>query len=159
VEILAIREEEVVHYAWISMRRGTRFAWIRNDKYSLTSPRSVDGSLPNGETGTELSKRSCSKTLGEDVGELRACRYVKNTNLTNLNFVPDKMYVNLNVLRSTVLNWVCRQVDSRDVVTVDNSRPVNRLVQFLQKLSNPATLGNNMRDSTIFCFSARPGHG
>jgi hypothetical protein len=36
VEILAIREEEVVHYAWISIRRGTRFAWIRNDKYSLT---------------------------------------------------------------------------------------------------------------------------
>jgi hypothetical protein len=78
---------------------------------------------------------------------------VKNTNFTKLNLVSDKMNVHFNVLCASVLNGIGGQVDCRNIITVDHSGLVDGPVEFLQNLTDPTRLGNNMSNNTVLCFS------
>jgi hypothetical protein len=44
---------------------------------------------------------------------------VQNANFPNGDLVTDEVEINLNMLCVLVLNWVGRQVDDTDIVTID----------------------------------------
>jgi hypothetical protein len=48
---------------------------------------------------------------------------VENTNVPDCNALADKVKINLNMLGALVLNGVGGEVDSADVVAVDQSDP------------------------------------
>jgi hypothetical protein len=50
--------------------------------------------------------------LGENVGELRYSRHMKNMNLAQGNLLPNKMYINLNMLGPPMLYWIAGHVNS-----------------------------------------------
>jgi hypothetical protein len=74
-------------------------------------------------------------------------------NFTKLNFVPDKMNVHFNVLCAAVLNMIGGQINCRNIVAIYHSRSVDGSVEFLQNLTNPAHLVNNMGNNTVLRFS------
>jgi hypothetical protein len=130
-----------------------------DEVFTLTPPCSVNGRVLDGETGAKLNKRGSGKPLGKNVGILECHGNVKNPNITNLYLVADEVNINLDIFCAPMLNWVNRQVNSKNVITVHNSRPVEWAMQFLQKITNPATLGNHVSNRTILGFCTRPGHG
>ena len=90
---------------------------------SLTLPRSLIGSMTNVQAGSKLLEDSGRKALGEDVGVLR-CRWdIKNPNLTKGDSLSNKMEINLNMLRALMLDWVGGEVDSTNVITIDQRGP------------------------------------
>jgi hypothetical protein len=65
--------------------------------------------------------------LGEDIGVLGCRRNMKYPNVAEGDSLPNKMEINLNVLCPLMLNWVAGEIDSTNVVAVDQSGTV-RLV-------------------------------
>jgi hypothetical protein len=63
------------------------------------------------------------------------------------------MYVNLNVLGSSMFNWIRGHVDGGHVVTIDKCGRLERTMKLLKKLTEPTTLCNRMSHSVILCFS------
>jgi hypothetical protein len=47
---------------------------------------------------------------------------VKDTNLTESHLLTDEVNVNLNVLRSSMMNWIGSHIDCNDVITKDERR-------------------------------------
>jgi hypothetical protein len=78
---------------------------------------------------------------------------VKNTDITNLYLVTHEVNVDFDVFGTPMLHGVNGQVDSRHIITIHNSRSVNWTMQLLQKMMNPTTLSNNMRNRTVLSFS------
>ena len=77
------------------------------------------------------------KSLGEDIGELRRRRYVKDPDVSNGNPLTDEVEVDLNMLRALVLNRVDRQIHGTHIVTIDKSRASQRSMKFLEQLAEP----------------------
>jgi hypothetical protein len=67
--------------------------------------------------------------------------------------LTNKMDVNLNVLCSSMLNWIRGHVDGGHIVTVDKSGRVERAMKLLKKLIERTTLHNSMSHNTVLCFS------
>jgi hypothetical protein len=82
------------------------------------------------ETGPKLLKHYRRKPLGEDVGELRGGRNVKDTNISNGDMLADEVEVNLDMLCALMLNGVGGKVDSANVIAVDQGAPHQRTVEF-----------------------------
>jgi hypothetical protein len=55
---------------------------------------------------------------------------VQNANLPNGDLVTYEVEINLNMLHALMLNWVGRQVDNTDIVTIDKCAVRHRGVQF-----------------------------
>lgn len=68
------------------------------------------------------------------------------------------MYVDLNMLRVSMVDRVCCHVDTAHIVTVDNCGQGERNVKLLKKLVNPATLGDNMSHRPVLSLSTGPRH-
>ena len=62
------------------------------------------------------------------------------------------------MLGALVLNRVSGEVDSIDVVTIDNYGAVKRTAKFLQKVAQPAGLSDSIRNDAIFVLCTGPGH-
>ena len=62
----------------------------------LTLPRSLIGSIANGQAGSKLLKQRGRKTLGENVGVLRRRRNVKNPNVTEGDLLSNKVEIDLS---------------------------------------------------------------
>ena len=56
---------------------------------------------------------------------------MKNTDFAQGHLLMDEVDVDLNVLGTTVMNWVGCHVDSADVVAIDDSGDSQRNMQFL----------------------------
>jgi hypothetical protein len=65
--------------------------------------------------------------------------------------------VDLDMLRASMMDRVGCHIDSTDVVTVDNGGGVQRDMELLEKLAQPATL-DGMGDNAILSLGARLGH-
>ena len=85
----------------------------------LTLPRSRNGSTTNVQAGSKLLKHRGREALGEDIGVLRCRRDMKNPNVSEGDSLLNKMEINLNMLRALMLYWVCGEVDSTNVTTID----------------------------------------
>lgn len=85
---------------------------------------------------------------------------MKDTNKAKSNFLTNKVDVDLNVLRTFMLNRVGGEIDGTDVVAEDHCRRAERGAEFIQKLAKPTTLSDSMSDSTILRFGTGAGdHG
>ena len=72
----------------------------------LTLPRSLIGSMANVKIGSKLLKYRCWETLGEDIGVLGCRGDMGNPNLTEGDTLPNKVEINLNVLRELMLDRI-----------------------------------------------------
>jgi hypothetical protein len=99
---------------------------------SLTLPRSLIGSIANGQTGSELLEERGRKNLGEDVRVLRCCGNMKNPSMTKGNFLSNKVEINLNMLCSLMLHWVARDIYDTDVITINHGGLARRVVKLNQ---------------------------
>jgi len=95
----------------------------------LTLPRSLIGSTANVQTGSKLLKHGGGEALGEDVGVLGCRRDMKDPYLAEGNPLPNKVEINLNVLRALMLDWVGGEVYGTNVVTVDQCGSVRRVAK------------------------------
>jgi hypothetical protein len=73
----------------------------------------------NVEIGPKLQKHRSGQTLREDIRELRGRRHVQDANITNGHLFLHEVEVDLDMLGALVLNEVGGEVDSADVVAVD----------------------------------------
>jgi hypothetical protein len=80
---------------------------------------------------------------------------MENPNFTKGDSLTDKMNVDLNVLRATMLHRIGRHVDGGHIVTVDKCGGVKRTMELLQKLPQPTAFRNSMSDNTILSFRTR----
>jgi hypothetical protein len=81
---------------------------------------------------------------------------VKNTNLTERNLLMDEVDVNLDMLRTTVLDGIASHVDRTDVVTEDNSSRMRGAMKLGKKLPEPAALSHDLSHGSILRLGARP---
>jgi hypothetical protein len=65
----------------------------------------------------QLSESCFIKGLREDVSELIICTYIRQVNITLIDVVPDKVMLDLNVLRLVVLNEIMSNLDGTLIVT------------------------------------------
>jgi ubiquinone biosynthesis protein UbiJ len=70
----------------------------------------------------------------------------------------DKVNVDLDMLRVSMVNWIGRHVDNTQIVTEDNRGRVEGNMEFLQELVDLAALDDSVRNSLILNLNARPGH-
>jgi len=100
------------------------------------------------------------KSLGEDIGELRCRRYVKDPDVSNGNPLTDEVEINLNMLRALVLDGVGGEVHGADVVAVDEGASTERLVELEEELAQPGRLGHAVSHGAVLSLSTRAGdHG
>jgi hypothetical protein len=98
----------------------------------LTVARSLIRSMANDQARPKLLKHRGRKALGEDVGVLGYCRNMKYPYVAEGDPVPNKVEINLNVLRSLMLNWVGGEINSTNVVTVDQCGTARRVVKLYE---------------------------
>jgi hypothetical protein len=60
---------------------------------------------------------------------------VEHPNLSQSNFLADKVDVDLDMLRATMMDGVGGHVDSTDIVTVDDCRRRNGCMKLLEQLT------------------------
>jgi hypothetical protein len=78
---------------------------------------------------------------------------MKDTNFAKGDLLTNKIYVNLNVFDSPMLNWIRGHVDGGHVLTVDKCGGMEWTMKLLKKFTEPTTLRNGMSHSVIFSFS------
>jgi len=79
---------------------------------------------------------------------------MENPNVTKGHLFADEVNVDLDMLRATMMDRVGGHVDRADVVTINKRRRSNGDVELLEKLSDPATLGDGVGDPPC----TRPQH-
>jgi hypothetical protein len=94
----------------------------------LTLPRNLIGCIANVQAGPKLLKHRGRKVIGEDVSVLRCCRNMKYPNVAEGDPLPNTMEINLNVLRPLMLNWVAGEINSTNIVTVDQGGTARQVV-------------------------------
>jgi hypothetical protein len=107
----------------------------------------------NAQTGPKCIERRCQETLCHHVSELFGCWNMKNTELAQLNAISDEMNVQLDVLRSLVMDQVRRHVNRRNVVA--DRRLGNGTVQLAEELPEPNAFGRGIRHGAVLSFRAR----
>ena len=82
---------------------------------------------------------------------------MKNMKITNKNPLPDEVKINLDMLRSLMLNRVGGHVDSANVVNTHQRSSVKRGVDLLQQLAQPCSLSDTVGHNAILgsCTEAR----
>jgi hypothetical protein len=115
--------------------------------YLLTPPAVETLATTNIETGPKFWKHRSRQTLHEDVRELGGHRYVQDADITDGNMFPNEVEVDLDMLYTLVLNGVAGEVDSANIITVDESALWQRSIELLEELSEPTS------------FSHAVGHG
>jgi hypothetical protein len=60
---------------------------------------------------------------------------MKNPSMTKGNLLPNKVEINLNMLRSLMLHWVAGEIHSTDVITIDHCGSARRVIKLNQQLS------------------------
>ena len=85
----------------------------------LTLPRCLIGSTTNVTTVSKLLKYRCWETLGEDIDVLGCRGDMENSNMTEGDTLLNKVEINLNVLRALMLDRIGGEVDSTDVVAIN----------------------------------------
>jgi hypothetical protein len=91
----------------------------------------------NVETGPKLLKHHRREALGEDIGELRSSRDMKNSHNPNGDTLVDKVEVELDMLRALVLDEIGREVHDVDAVAVEKSALYQWTMELLKQLTKP----------------------
>jgi hypothetical protein len=81
---------------------------------------------------------------------------MKDFDLTKRDLLVNEVDINLDVLRSTMLNRVASHVNSTDVVAEDNGRRAKRTMNLGKKMSKPTTLSHSMSHDSVLDLGTRP---
>ena len=111
----------------------SRAAYYNYKRLSL--PRSLTGSTANVQAGPKLLKQGSRKALGKDVGILGCRRDMKDPNMTEGDPLPNKVEINLNMLRPLMLHQVAGEIHSTDIVTVDQGGTTRRVAKLMEQLA------------------------
>lgn len=76
--------------------------------------------------------------------------------MTNNCLLTHKMDVQFHVLCASMVNWVCREIDCRDIVAKDDTCLVHSNMKFLEEVPHPAALGSGIGHATVFSLGAGP---
>ena len=127
-------------------------------KYILNTPRSrsVAG---DAKTGPELLENRSRQSFRHDVGELLRRRDVEDPDAPKSHLLMNEVYIELNMLRSTMVDRVGGEVDSGDVVAVDERGLVNITKQLLEQLTEPRAFSNGVSHCSILSLGTRAGDG
>jgi hypothetical protein len=82
---------------------------------------------------------------------------MEDVDLTDDNFLSDKMKINLHMLDTLMLNGVSEEVHGADVVTVDKGAPRRRCLELMEQLSQSSGLSHTVGNGTILDLSAGAG--
>jgi hypothetical protein len=139
-----------------------RLGWQRPGKSYITThfstPPTVETlATTNVETGPKIQKYRSRQTLREDVHELGGHRNVQDANITDGNMFSDEVNVDLDMLRTLVLNRVGGGVDDAYVVTVDESALGQRSMELLEELLEPTSFSHAVGPGTIHSLGALTG--
>jgi len=77
---------------------------------------------------------------------------MKYANVTNNNPFSHEVEINLDMLCALMLNRIGGEVNSTDIVTVDQSRLGQRAMKLLKQLTKPSSPCNSISDSPILCL-------
>ena len=83
---------------------------------------------------------------------------MEHPNLTQGHLVADKVNINLDMLRATMMNRISHHIHSTDVVAVDDRRRRQGRMKLLKELTEPARLSHGMCNSTVLSLCARAGN-
>ena len=83
---------------------------------------------------------------------------MKNMNFAKSHLLADEVDVDLDVLGTTVVDRVGCHVDSADVVAVDDCSNLQRDMEFLKKLPQPAALGDDVSNRPVLGLRTEPGY-
>jgi len=84
---------------------------------------------------------------------------MKDTKITNGNPLPDEVEVNLNMFGALMLDWIGGHVDGADVIAIHQCGLAEGVVQLLQELTQPGSLGDTINHCAILSFCTRSGDG
>jgi hypothetical protein len=82
---------------------------------------------------------------------------MKDVNLTDSNFLLDKMKINLHMLGTVMLNRVDREVHDADIIAVDEGAPRRQGLELMEQLTQSGGLSHAIDNSTILGLSAGAG--
>jgi hypothetical protein len=80
---------------------------------------------------------------------------VQDADITDGNAFPDEVEVNLDMLCALMLNGVGGEVDSADVVAVDESALRQRSMELLEELPEPTSFSYAVGHGAILSLDAR----
>ena len=76
----------------------------------------------NVETGDKFFEQDGREAFSKDISKLLRGGDVKDTNVTKLDLVTNKMNIDLNMLCLLVLNVISSKIDGADIVTINQDR-------------------------------------
>lgn len=87
----------------------------------LTSPVNLSTHFqwPDSQSTSESREESRRDWLGEDVGDLIVGWNVSHLERPILNLLANKKEIKLHMLGPSILNWVCREKNSAEIVDPD----------------------------------------
>jgi hypothetical protein len=83
---------------------------------------------------------------------------LQNFELTKAHLLSHKMNVKLHMLRSAMVHWIFRQVNRRDIVTVDYRGLVDAHMKFAKQIPEPTALRGSIGHSPVFGLCAGQGY-
>ena len=104
----------------------------KTKKDSVSLPRRRSRRLVDVQIAAELQEHCGRETLCEDVSKLESGGDVQDTHITEGDALSDEVEINLDMLRTLMLNRVRGEINHTDIVTIDNSRTPERRMEFLQ---------------------------
>ena len=78
---------------------------------------------------------------------------MQNLQITDGDPFTNEVKINLDVLGTLMLDWVGRNVESTDVVTIHQCSATERGMKLLEKLAQPRCLSNTISYCTVLGFS------
>ena len=75
------------------------------------------------------------KTLGEDVGVLRCCRDMDNSNVTEGDLLSNEVEIDLNMFCLLMLYRIAGKIYNTNAVTIDQSGTARRVLKLEKQLS------------------------
>jgi hypothetical protein len=110
--------------------------------------------MMNVETRPKIWKYQSGQTLREDVHKLRGHRDVQDPDITNGNAFSNEVEVDLDILRTLVLNEVGGEVDCTDIVVVDETALWQCSMELLEELPEPTSFDHAIGHGAILSLDA-----
>ena len=82
---------------------------------------------------------------------------MKYPNVTEGDLLPDQVKINLNMLCPLMLHRIAREVNSTDVITIDQGGTMRRVAKLGKQLAEPSSFSNTICHITILGLCTRPG--
>jgi len=91
--------------------------------------------MTNVQAGSKLLEDSGRKALGEDIDVLGCRRNMEYPNMTEGDPLTNKMEINLNMLCPLMLYGVAGEVNSTNVITINQSGTARRVAKLHEQLA------------------------